>query len=403
MFFSMMDFGAAGTLGCPANAVVRQSTTPSPGSRSVATREIEVRKQAVRWIVRVGKYVAGFGILAAVIYKYWEPDAETSSPGLRDLLQGPIAWEWLLACLLLLVVTFSLQIVRWYLLVRSLNIPFTLWHAFQLGLLGLFGNTFLPGSVGGDFFKAYFLAKDSPGQRTAAVSTVLMDRGFGLFGLVLFAAVLGSVAWAAGDARILANAYLQWMVRVTATIACGGILGFVLLGSVPQRRVDRVTERLRSLPRVGVVFANLWHVIWEFRRHMRVMGYGLVLTAASHLAIVFTFHVAARVFPPEHPETDLATLSELVVIAPIGFIAQALPLAPGGVGVGEAAFAGLYRLAGRPESQGVIARLTMRIAEWVLALAAWIVYFRMRKELRTAKEEAKGEGGGDPTPPAPSG
>ena len=113
-----------------------------------------------------------------------------------------------------------------------------------------------------------------------------------------------------------------------------------------------------------------------------------MLTAASHVAIVLTFHVAARVFPPQHPETDLATLPELIVIAPIGFIAQTIPIAPGGVGVGEAAFAGLYRLVGRPESQGVIARLSMRIAEWLLALGAWIVYFSMRKELRAAREEA---------------
>jgi len=355
-----------------------------------------VNKQAVKWIVGIGKYVVGFGILAAVIYKYWEPHAEKSSPGLRDLLQGPIAWEWLLVCLLLLVVAASLIIVRWYLLVRSLNIPFKLWRAFHLGLLGMFGNTFLPGAVGGDFLKAYFLAKDSPGQRTAAVSTVLMDRGFGLFGLILFAAVLGSIAWANGDARIMANADLQWIVKVTAAIAGGGILGFLILGFLPRRRVDRFAERLRSLPKVGVVFSNLWYAVWEFRQHMRVMGYGVALTAASHFVIIFTFHFAAQVFPPEHPETDLATLSELMVIAPVGFIVQTLPLAPGGVGVGEAAFAGLYRLVDRPESQGVIARLSMRIAEWVLALAAWIVYFRMRKELRAAKEEAKGEGGGNP-------
>ena len=126
-----------------------------------------------------------------------------------------------------------------------------------------------------------------------------------------------------------------------------------------------------------------------FRQRMRVMSYGVLLTAASHFAIVFTFYFAASVFPPEHPETDLATLPELMVIAPIGFVAQALPLAPGGLGVGEAVFAGLYRLADRPGSQGVIARLSMRIAEWLIALAAWIVYFRMREELRAASEDVR--------------
>jgi uncharacterized protein (TIRG00374 family) len=347
-----------------------------------------VRKQVVKWVVGVGKYAVGFGILAAVIYKYWEPNAEKGSPGLRDLLQGPIAWKWLLACLILVVVAYSLQIVRWYLLVRSLSIPFKLGRAFQLGLLGVFGNTFLPGSVGGDFFKAYFLAKDSPGQRTAAVSTVLADRAFGLFGLIFLAAVFGSIAWANGDSRILNNAGLQWIVEATVAIAGGSILAFLLLGLLPRRYVDRFADWLRSLAKVGAVFANLWYAVWTFRQQMRMMGYGVVLTAVSHVVIVCTFYLAAQVFPPEQPETDLATLPELLVIAPIGFLAQALPLAPGGVGVGEAVFAGLYRLAGRPESQGVIARLALRIAEWVLALVAWIVYFRMRKELRAAKEDA---------------
>ena len=348
-----------------------------------------MKKQAAKWVIGIGKYIVGFGILAAVIYGYWEPNAEKGSPGLRDLLRGPIAWQWLLACLLLMVVTFSLQIVRWYLLARSLDVPFKLRRAFELGLLGLFGNTFLPGSVGGDFFKAYLLAKDSPGQRTAAVSTVLMDRGFGLFGLLLFTAVLGSIAWANGDARILANAELQWMVLATAAIAGTCIIGFLLLGFVTRRGVDRVADWLRSLPKAGVVLSDLWQAVCLFRRRMRVMGYGVLLTAASHFAIVLTFYFAASVFPPEHPETDLATLPELMVIAPIGFVAQALPLAPGGLGVGEAVFAGLYRLADRPGSQGVIARLAMRIAEWLIALAAWIVYFRMREELRAASVEVK--------------
>ena len=350
-----------------------------------------MEKQAAKWVVGIGKYVVGFAILAAVIHGYWEPNAEKASPGLRDLLRGPIAWQSLLACLLLMIVTFLLQIVRWYLLVRSLEIPFKLRRAFQLGLLGLFGNTFLPGSVGGDFFKAYLIGKDSPGQRTAAVSTVLMDRGFGLFGLLLFAAVLGSIAWAGGDARVLANAELQWMILATAAIAGACAIGFLLLGFIPQRGVDGIADWLRSRSRIGAVLANLWQAVCMFRRRMRIMGYGLLLTAVSHFAIVITFYFAASVFPSKHPETDTATLPELMVIAPIGFVAQALPLAPGGLGVGEAAFAGLYRLADRPGSQGVIARLSMRIAEWLIALAAWFVYLRLREELGAASEGVKQE------------
>jgi uncharacterized membrane protein YbhN (UPF0104 family) len=350
------------------------------------------------WVVGVGKYLVGFGILAAVMYRYWEPDLERGMPGVRDLLRGPIEWQWLLACWLLIVVGFSLQILRWYLLVRTLNIPLKLSRAYQLGLLGLVGNTFLPGAVGGDFFRAYFLAKDSPGRRTAAVLAVLMDRGFGLFGLMFFAATVGLAAWMSGDARMLANADLQWLVIVTAAIAGGSILGFLALGLLPGRGAERLAGHLRALPAVGVVFANLWYAVWEFRQHLRVMGYGVVLTAVSQLAMVLAFYLAARVFPPSNPDAELATLPEVMVIAPIGFLVQALPLAPGGVGVSEAAFAGLYRLADRPETQGVVARLAMRIAELALALLAWIAYFRMRKELRKAKADAAGDSSPPPVP-----
>jgi len=353
------------------------------------------------WVWGISKYVIGFGILAVVIHKYWEPNAESGSPGLRNLLEGPIAWKWLLTCLLIIVLAWSLQIIRWYLLICALRIPLKFARAFQLGLLGLFGNTFLPGALGGDFFRAYFLAKEKPGQRVAAVSTVLVDRAFGLFGLILLTAVVGSMAWANGDARIVANADLQWIIEVTFVIAGSSILGFLLLGFLPQHRVRYFADWLRTFSRIGVLFANFFYATTEFRNHMKVMGWGLVLTVASQFLMVVTFYVAAQVFPPKHPDTALATLPELMVIAPIGFAAQALPLAPGGVGVGEAAFAGLYRLANRPASRGVIARLAMRVAEWILALAAWLVYFHMWKDIREAKEQAKEEENGDSARSAP--
>ena len=358
-----------------------------------------MKKKAAESVVALGKYLVGFAILAAVMYRYWEPDIQRGIPGLRDLLRGPIEWKWLLACWLLILLSVSLQIVRWHLLVRTLSIPLKLSRAYQLGLLGLVGNTFLPGAVGGDFFRAYFLAKDSPGRRTAAVSAVLMDRGFGFFGLMFFAAAAGSAAWAAGDPRIRAGTELQWLVIVTAAIAGGIVLAFMLLGFLSMRRAERLAVQLRALPALGVVLSNLWHAVWRFRQHMRVMGYAVVLTGVSQLAIVLAFYLAARVFPPANPQTDLATLPETMIIAPIGFLVQALPLAPGGVGVSEAAFAGLYRLAGRPETQGVVARLAMRIAELALALVAWIAYFRMRKELRVAGGDAQSDGS---LPPSPS-
>ena len=70
-----------------------------------------------------------------------------------------------------------------------------------------------------------------------------------------------------------------------------------------------------------------------------------------------------------------------MVIAPIGFIAQAIPLTPGGVGVAEGVFAWLYKLSDRPKTRGIIARLSLRLVEWLIALTGYIVFLRMRAEV----------------------
>src|SRR5262245_58071616 len=146
--------------------------------------EAVVKKHAEKWRKGLGKYVIGFGLLAYVIYKYWEPD--NGGPGLKQLLARPIAFEWLFVAALLMAFALVLQLYRWYLLVRALDLPFSVRNAYRLGLVGVFYNTFFPGSVGGDLIKAYFIAKAHPERKTKAVATVIIDRAMGLFGLILF-------------------------------------------------------------------------------------------------------------------------------------------------------------------------------------------------------------------------
>ncbi|MCI0704489.1 MAG: flippase-like domain-containing protein [Planctomycetia bacterium] len=351
-----------------------------------------VKKHAAKWMKGFAKYGIGFGLLAYVIYKYWDskpnPETNTVTPGIGQLLQGPIAFEWLLAAALLMAAALMLQLYRWYLLVRALDLPFSVRNAYRLGLVGMFYNTFFPGSVGGDLLKAYFIAREHPERKTKAVATVLIDRAMGLFGLILFVGALGSIAWVLGDPRINGNKDLQWMVKVMAAIAGGTALGFVLLGYLPQRRVDRFARRLKWFPKIGNSLAEFWFAVWMYRQRPRVIVFGLALSAAAHFGLVFAFHCASRVFPPENV-AELATLPEHLVIAPIGFIVQAIPISPGGVGVGEAAFAGLYKLCGRSETRGIVARLSLRIVEWLIGLIGYLVYLRMKAEVREVEHEVE--------------
>jgi uncharacterized membrane protein YbhN (UPF0104 family) len=358
-----------------------------------------VKKHAKKWVGLFLKYVVGFGLLAYVISKYWGPNEQSGAPGLKQLLERPIAFEWLAAAAGLIALAATLQIIRWSLLVRALDLPFTLRNSFRLCLVGIYYNTFFPGSVGGDLLKAYFIAHEHKERKAKAVASVIADRAMGLFGLILFVAVLGSVAWALGDERIANNPDLQFIVKTMAAVAGATVVGFLLLGLLPQRRVDRFAGRLKGIPKLGGGLSEMWYAVWMYRQRLKVVALGLLLSAGAHFGLVFSFHAASRVFPPDNP-AEMASLSEHFVIAPIGFIAQAIPITPGGVGVAEGVFAWLYKLSGHPEQLGIAARLAMRVAEWLIAFVGYVVFLRMRSEVREIQHEVEEDTPEEPTGPA---
>ena len=71
----------------------------------------------------------------------------------------------------------------------ALGLDFRLRDTMRLGALGFALNFVSLGSIGGDLFKAIFAAKDSPGRRTEAVATVVVDRLVGVLMMLTLASV----------------------------------------------------------------------------------------------------------------------------------------------------------------------------------------------------------------------
>jgi uncharacterized protein (TIRG00374 family) len=353
--------------------------------RARVLRELDVKKHAVKWIKNGLKYGIGFGLLAYVLNKYWAPNG--NNPGIQGLLQQTPNYFNLVAILAMVFVTTAIQFTRWFLLVRALDLPFTLGKAFKLGLVGSFWNTFAPGSVGGDLVKAYYIAHGQPGRKAAAVATVIVDRLVGLFGLIWFSAAFGGAFWIAGDQRIAGNDYLKGIIRVCSILAAVAVIGWLILGLLPAHRADRFCQRLKVFPKIGHTLAEIWYAVWTYRQRPRVVYLTIATTACVHFVFVVMFYLAVRVYPAEDP----ASFPENLVIAPIGYIAQAFFPAPGGGGGGEYIFGYLYELLGRPPATGVIGRLTLRLNEWAIGIIGLFVWLSMRHELKEVEEEFEHE------------
>ena len=332
------------------------------------------------WVGPLLKYGLAVGLLTLMVSLNYSKLKELFS-------QTPQAVPFAIAASIYLVIL-GMQYIRWWVLVRALGLPFRLRDAVRLGLVGTFYNTFLPGAVGGDIVKAIFIAKGQTERKAAAVATVVADRLLGLFGLLLFGAAVGGAFWIAGDAKIEGNRMLQNLILFCSLFSGTILIGFVGLGFIYREQQDRIADRLKRIKKVGNTLAELWFTAVQFRQRPQAILLGVFLSAISHTAMIVSFHYAVQIFPPADP-AFLGTLPEHFIIAPIGFIVQAIIPVPGGLGAGELSFGALYKMIRGPQGEavGLAGRLSLRVVEWTLGLVGYIVFLTMKAELPEPEEE----------------
>jgi uncharacterized protein (TIRG00374 family) len=76
---------------------------------------------------------------------------------------------------------------RWWILLRAQSVFIGFWAAVRLHFLGLFYNNCMPGSVGGDMVRAWYVTKHTNRKFEAALS-VFVDRVVGLLSTLVIAA-----------------------------------------------------------------------------------------------------------------------------------------------------------------------------------------------------------------------
>jgi glycosyltransferase 2 family protein len=334
-----------------------------------------------RVAIGLSKYVLGLGLLAFVIWLNWAP---TKGGGLSHVWQkhvverAPVNVGSYAASAACCMVAVLITFVRWYFLVRAQNLPFTLTNALRLGMVGYFGNTLMPGSVGGDFVKAVFIAREQS-RRTVAVATVLIDRAVGLWGLCWLVALVGVFGWFAGLLVGPAQKVLESIVVSAVGIVAFSVVLWAVLGLLPDRRADRFARRLQGIPGVGHSAAEFWRAVWMYRRESRSVWLALGLALVGHVFFVLCFYFAALTL--QSPD-DVPSLVGHFMTVPIGMAIQAgIPL-PGGIGGGEYVFGKLYQLIDYPEANGVLMSLVYRSVTWMLGLMGYLVYLQMRPSLK---------------------
>lgn len=300
----------------------------------------------------------------------------------RLLQQRPKDWLDLTTAFLLVLSAVCLTFVRWYFLVRALNIPFRMLDAFRLGFLGYLLNFVSAGSVGGDLFKAFFLAREQPGMRAEAVATVVVDRMIGLYALLV---LTSGVILATGIPD--QSTEVTTVCRLTLVFTAVGAVGIIMV-LIPGFTNGAVSEMLTNVPKAGPTIGRLITAVRIYRRRWRVIVLTMVMGLGTHtLFALALFLISNGMF--EHAPT----LREHLILVPLGMLAGAMPFTPAGFGAFEFAIDQLYRIvpAGANDVSGVLVALAYRLMTILVATVGVAVYWMGRNEMRQLLQQAETE------------
>lgn len=274
--------------------------------------------------------------LVAAIFLFLSSRGFLTLSSLELAAQKP---ERLFPAILAVSLGIFLGAVRWNILLSAQNISLPYISALKLQWIGMFFNIALPGAVSGDVIKVLSVEKYAHAKKSKVVSSVIFDRIIGLSSLFI-SGIIGLVMMESSSAN---SAAIDALKLTLSLFALGATLFFSFLFFLPDRR-DPIARTLRKLSPKARLFMHLLDVYESFRTFrsspiaiLQAVGLSVVLQSAG----IWSYYQFSLILGAEH-----LAFADVLFIAPMGLLVSAIPLLPGGVGTGHAAFLSLFHMIG---------------------------------------------------------
>ncbi len=274
----------------------------------------------------------------------------------------------LLGFIALLMATF-LATFRWGLLLGAQEVYLKPSRLIQLQFIGNFFNVALPGAVSGDFVKAFYIAKESPGNRAKAFGSILFDRILGLSALV----VVSLTALLIEMKHFIGSPVLAGIKAFVITSGVSVFVFYSYLFFIPEK-FDPVLQTLQRLEKLKPAFGSLVRIylgvrVYHFKRILVLKT--LIVACLIHVLSAFACLCFARALGElQIPEAGL------FVVAPLGLLVTAVPILPGGVGTGHAAFGFLFKLLGSEHGADIFSYFVL--IQLLIGAMGGVIYLRFK-------------------------
>jgi len=279
---------------------------------------------------------------------------------LHVLVSTPLSvLHWL--GMLVLLMGMVMQAWRWWWLLKAQQIALSFQRTLGLVWIGRFLALLLPGAVGGIMVRSYYVTREAPSAKIAGLSSILLDRSMGLYAsFLLGATALLFMVWSHEPlTRPVLHMGLLALLFVIGASLIFLILWFsatrnLVLGFVPGRfrgPLETVLKVYRA--RGGCLLA--------------CFGLSLVIGVTAMGAFVIAGHIIG----------SPVGWAQVFMVCPLVFVASALPISPGGVGVSETVASVLFARFG--VETGATIMLIVRLWFLLVRLPGGLLYIFRRR------------------------
>lgn len=294
------------------------------------------------------------------------------SKGLLDpkLLAQLLVPKVLVVGLTMIGITLFLQAWRWQILLKVRHFQVTFSQANKLYLIGGFFNYALPGAVGGDVVKAYYLVRDYPKRRMEAVLTVVIDRLLGLYCTLAVAVAAIAMDWRV----VMQNNTLKALAVSTVAAFLFMTAFWITAFSKRVKNLISIEVWLQKLP-LGMSLARAYKAAQAYGEYHGTFAFCLLLSFTALLVSILFMMMVGMVVG----ETEISLATYLFCV-PLGFIASSLPISPAGIGVGQLAFLVLFQMhSGKTSTIGQTAITAFQAALFAWGLVGAVLYLLQRR------------------------
>lgn len=287
---------------------------------------------------------------------------------------------YLILALVLLISTNFFLSIRWRVLLNVVNVKVDLIELVKLSFLGNFVSMFLPGTLGGDATKMYFVAKKT-NRKLDVVFSTLVDRIFGIGCYAFQALIMTIILYFFSDMN---KEDLYGPALSIAILATFGFVGALILLTPRIRsflRFENLFQKYNPFPNVtsfstiGITIANNLGVLTKVIFYT-LLAQGIAIISVATLGVSLGLNVP---------------LSQYFLFIPLIILLSAFPITPGGIGVMEELYLLYFASTGDPAKVlllALLARVTMLLSSLPGSLVILFGTKSVKQQLKEIKTQA---------------